>query len=81
MRSGEHFEYSISYTFLTSFLNGFCGIIACWKGLELRNSYTLQDITIGKALRVIAYKIKNMCQKCAKFHRISKPLLGRNKKF
>ncbi len=48
---------------LTSFLNGFCRIIACWKGLELKISNTLQDITIGKALQVIAYKIQRIDQK------------------
>ncbi len=43
---------SIQNALLTSFLNGFCRIIACWKGLELRSSNTLPDITIGKALQV-----------------------------
>jgi hypothetical protein len=40
---------------LNPFLNRFGRIIACWKGLELRNSDPLPDITFGKALHVIAY--------------------------
>jgi hypothetical protein len=60
---------------LASVLNGFRRIITCWKGLELRSSNTLYDITIGKALQVIAYKIKNMLKKYTKSHRVSKPLI------
>ncbi len=56
-------KLSIQNALLTSFLNGFRRIIACWKGLELRSSNTLPDITIGKALHVMRYKIKNMHQK------------------
>jgi hypothetical protein len=40
---------------LNPFLDRFGRIIACWKGLELRNSDPLPDITFCKALHAIAY--------------------------
>ncbi len=41
---------SLSMRFQTKLQN-----IACWKGLELRNSDPLPNITFCKALHVIAY--------------------------
>jgi hypothetical protein len=38
-------------------------IIACWKGLELRNPDTLQVITSCKTLQVIPYKNENIAEK------------------
>jgi hypothetical protein len=38
-------------------------IIACWKGLKLRNLDTLQVITFGNALYVLLYKIENIAEK------------------
>jgi hypothetical protein len=56
-------KLTIQNALLTSFLNGFCRITACWKGLELRSSNTLQHISNGKTLQVRHYKIQNMYQK------------------
>ncbi len=40
------------------FLSRFRRIIACWKGLESRNSVKLQLITFCNVLHVISYKEK-----------------------
>jgi hypothetical protein len=45
------------------FLNRFCRIIACWKGLESKNLDLLQVITSCKALHVKPYKKENIVEK------------------
>jgi hypothetical protein len=48
------------------FLNRFRCIIACWKGLESRNSDKLQLITFCNALHVSYYKKENIAEKSPK---------------
>jgi hypothetical protein len=55
-----HANDHIQNALLNSFLVRFGQIIACWKGLELRNSDSLLVITLRKALHVIAYKMQNI---------------------
>ncbi len=61
LRIPSPMKLKIQNALLTSFLNGFCRNITCWKGLELRNLDTLQ-------------LVRPYIQGITKY-RISKPLL------
>ncbi len=55
---------------MKSFVDRFRRIIACWKGLELRNPDTLQVITSCKALHVMSLKNQNIAEKSLISHGI-----------
>jgi hypothetical protein len=57
-----HANDHIQNALLNSFLVRFGRIIACWKGLELRNPDSLLVITLRKALHVITYKMQNIVE-------------------
>ncbi len=62
-----HVDNHVKIAPLKSFLNRFSRIIACWKGIEIRNLDSLLVITKCKALHVIAYKMRNIVQKSPEF--------------